>query len=49
MTTNTLWEYHHAVPTAGRKLLLLDKSELVFALPLIYRMVHPESVTERAE
>lgn len=49
MTTNTLWEYHHAAPTAGRKLLLLDKTELVLALPLIYRMVHPESVTERAE
>ncbi len=49
MTTNTLWEYHHTAPTSGRKLLLLDKAELLFALPLIYRMVHPESVAERAE
>ncbi|WP_412084366.1 hypothetical protein [Shewanella decolorationis] len=47
--TKTLWEYHYAAPSSGRKLLLLDKTELVFALPLIYRMVHPESVAERAE
>ncbi|ESE43096.1 hypothetical protein [Shewanella decolorationis] len=49
MMTKTLWEYHYAAPSSGRKLLLLDKTELVFALPLIYRMVHPESVAERAE
>lgn len=49
MMTKTLWEYHYAAPSSGRKLLLLDKMELVFALPLIYRMVHPESVAERAE
>lgn len=49
MMTKTLWEYHYVAPSSGRKLLLLDKTELVFALPLIYRMVHPESVAERAE
>lgn len=49
MTTTYFWEYHHAAPTAGRKLLLLDKAELVFALPLIYRMVHPDVVGEKAE
>lgn len=47
MTTN-FWTYHHKAPTAGRKLLLLDKAELVFALPLIYRIVHPDLMMERA-
>ncbi|KPN77640.1 MAG: hypothetical protein LRY75_02795 [Shewanella xiamenensis] len=48
MTTAYFWEYHQEAPTSGRKLRLLDKAELVFALPLIYRMVHPDVVGEKA-
>lgn len=37
------WDYHQQAPKAGRKLLLLEKDELIFALPLIYRVIHPDN------
>ncbi|SUI69110.1 hypothetical protein [Shewanella morhuae] len=42
------WKYHESKPTAGRKLLLLEESELIFALPLIYRLINPDAAASNA-
>ena len=42
------WKYHESKPTAGRKLLLLEESELNFALPLIYRLINPDAAASKA-
>ncbi|MGL6123749.1 MAG: hypothetical protein ACRC1W_12195 [Shewanella sp.] len=41
------WIYQQDKPTAGRKLLLLEEAELIFALPLIYRLINPNSVESK--
>ncbi|QYJ80491.1 hypothetical protein [Shewanella acanthi] len=43
------WVYHGRAPSSGRRLLLLDKSELIFALPLVYRLIHPVNTTSRID
>lgn len=42
-----VWIYQQAAPSAGRKLLLLERDEITLALPLIYRLSHPEHVMLR--
>lgn len=41
------WMYQGDAPKAGRKLLLLEPNELTIALPLIFRLVHPEEVIKK--
>ncbi|ADT94531.1 hypothetical protein [Shewanella baltica] len=43
------WIYQQDKPTAGRKLLLLEEAELIFALPLIYRLINPEAVASKPD
>ncbi|WP_394392933.1 hypothetical protein [Shewanella woodyi] len=43
------WMYQGDAPKAGRKLLLLEPNELTIALPLIFRLVHPEEVIKKTE
>ena len=43
------WQYHTHKPKKGRKLLLLQQSELVFALPLIFRLIPKEQISKRVE
>ncbi|WP_338056219.1 hypothetical protein [Shewanella pneumatophori] len=43
------WCYHLSAPKAGRKLKLLESEELVFALPLIYRLIPLTSISARRE
>lgn len=43
------WIYQQDKPTAGRKLLLLEEAELIFALPLIYRLINPEAVVSKPD
>ncbi|MGS0689295.1 hypothetical protein [Shewanella sp. 0m-4] len=44
-----VWQYHNAKPTAGRMLKLLQLDELIFALPLIYRLIPLTEVTKRKD
>ncbi|WP_076411520.1 hypothetical protein [Shewanella sp. UCD-KL12] len=43
------WVYHGEAPKAGRKLLLLEESELTVSLPLIFRIVHPSELDLRKD
>lgn len=43
------WIYQKSKPTAGRKLLLLEEAELIFALPLIYRLINPDVVVSKPD
>lgn len=43
------WIYHGASPKAGRKLLLLEETELTVSLPLIFRIIHPTEIALRKE
>jgi hypothetical protein len=43
------WQYHDKKPAKGRKLLLLEESELVFALPLIFRLIPLEETVKRVD
>ncbi|MBL4814973.1 MAG: hypothetical protein JKY74_05765 [Shewanella sp.] len=43
------WVYHGESPKAGRKLLLLQVDELTFALPLIYRLIHPAEIAQKSD
>ncbi len=49
MISKQAWIYHGKSPKAGRKLLLLEQDELTFALPLIYRIIHPKEIPLRNE
>ncbi|MCL1052119.1 hypothetical protein L2755_21210 [Shewanella abyssi] len=44
--TKQEWQYHDVKPTRGRKLLLLEATELVFALPLIFRLIPKAKVIQ---
>ncbi len=41
------WVYQGETPKAGRKLLLLELDELTIALPLIFRLIHPDEIIKR--
>ncbi|AUD60451.1 hypothetical protein AYJ58_13595 [Shewanella sp. Pdp11] len=43
------WIYQQDKPTAGRKLLLLEEAELIFAFPLIYRLINPEAIASKPD
>ncbi|ACJ29262.1 Conserved hypothetical protein [Shewanella piezotolerans WP3] len=45
--TKQEWQYHGNKPIKGRKLLLLQQSELVLALPLIFRLIPKEQILKR--
>ena len=45
--TKQEWTYHGNKPIKGRKLLLLQQSELVIALPLIFRLIPKEQMSKR--
>ncbi|WOT06874.1 hypothetical protein [Shewanella youngdeokensis] len=43
------WQSHDLKPKAGRKLALLAEEELVFALPLIFRLIPIEETKKRKD
>ncbi|MCL1060012.1 hypothetical protein L2729_18745 [Shewanella gelidimarina] len=43
------WQYHDKKPTKGRKLLLLQPDELVYALPLIIRLLPMRETAKRLD
>ncbi|MEZ9596432.1 hypothetical protein AB4298_17545 [Shewanella sp. 10N.261.52.F9] len=47
--TYHLWVFHNEKPKAGRRLKLLEADEIVFALPLIYRLITLADFNVRAE
>jgi len=49
MNVQQVWVYHAEKPKAGRKLLLLETDELMLAIPLIYRLIHPDEVLLRKD
>jgi len=49
MNNQHAWVYHGEKPKAGRKLLLLEPDELMLAIPLIYRLIHPDEITLRKD
>lgn len=49
MDQRQAWVYHGEAPKAGRKLLLLEMTELNIALPLIFRLVHPGELETRKD
>lgn len=46
--TKQEWQYHGNKPIKGRKLLLIQQSELVIALPLIFRLIPKEQISRRS-
>lgn len=49
MNQQQAWVYHGDKPKAGRKLLLLEPDELMLAIPLIYRLIHPDEIILRKD
>lgn len=49
MSNKQVWNYHGDSPKAGRKLLLLEISELTISLPLIFRLIHPAEIDIRKD
>jgi len=49
MEQQQAWVYHGEKPKAGRKLLLLEVEELMLAIPLIYRLIHPDEMLLRKD
>lgn len=49
MINQQAWVYHGEKPKAGRKLLLLEVEELMLAIPLIYRLIHPDEMLLRKD
>ncbi|ABV36852.1 conserved hypothetical protein [Shewanella sediminis HAW-EB3] len=49
MNHQQAWVYHGEKPKAGRKLLLLEADELILAIPLIYRLIHPDEILLRKD
>jgi len=49
MNNQQAWVYHGDKPKAGRKLLLLEPDELMLAIPLIYRLIHPDEIILRKD
>ncbi|RTR33477.1 hypothetical protein [Shewanella atlantica] len=49
MEQQQAWVYHGENPKAGRKLLLLEVEELMLAIPLIYRLIHPDEMLLRKD
>ncbi|WP_299792086.1 hypothetical protein [uncultured Shewanella sp.] len=49
MNHKQAWVYHGEKPKAGRRLLLLESDELKLALPLIYRLIHPDEIQMRED
>ncbi|RTR38759.1 hypothetical protein EKG38_11380 [Shewanella canadensis] len=49
MNNQQAWVYHGDKPKAGRKLLLLETDELMLAIPLIYRLIHPDEIILRKD
>lgn len=49
MNYKQIWVYQGEAPKAGRRLLLLDPDELTIALPLIFRLIHPDEIAKRGD
>lgn len=47
--TKQEWQYHSNKPTKGRKLLLLQRDEIVIALPLIFRLIPRDQILKRLD
>ncbi|MEZ9200162.1 hypothetical protein [Shewanella sp. 10N.286.54.B9] len=47
--TKQEWQYHSNKPTKGRKLLLLQRDEIVIAFPLIFRLIPRDQILKRVE
>ncbi|QQX82536.1 hypothetical protein JK628_11720 [Shewanella sp. KX20019] len=47
--TKQEWQYHDVKPVKGRKLRLLEETDLVTALPLIFRLIPKAEVAQRKE
>lgn len=47
MNYKQVWVYQGETPKAGRRLLLLEPDELTIALPLIFRLIHPDEISKR--
>ncbi|MEC4724039.1 hypothetical protein HWQ46_00550 [Shewanella sp. D64] len=49
MNYKQVWVYQGETPKAGRRLLLLQPDELTIALPLIYRLIHPNEISKKQD